>query len=401
MSCLSIVPGYQKKNLPAFPSMQTLEFSALNRLGRGWKDFDIYILFTTVLLMGFSALAVYSADGGGPLTLSNLGVRQAIYGALGLVVMFVVASIDYRILGSLAWVMYGTAIVALSLVLIPGIGVDIAGSRRWFDLGFTTIQPSEFAKIATIFALAAFVSSRGAAMHEFGNVIVSGLIVLVPMMLVFRQPDLGSSLVYAVIWIAVMTVAHLQKRYWVALLIAFPVVVIGAWEFLLQDYQRRRWTVFLNPEVDARGDGFNLIQARISIGSGGWTGFGIDGGTQSQLGLLKVRESDFIFAHASGMFGFIGMVALLLAFTMLLWRCLHVSEVARDNLGQALAVGITGVIFFQAFVNIGMNIGLMPVTGITLPFVSSGVSSLWAFLIAEGILQSILIRQRKLAFRPD
>jgi rod shape determining protein RodA len=221
------------------------------------------------------------------------------------------------------------------------------------------------------------------------------------MTLVFRQPDLGSSLVFAVIWLSIMALAQTRKRYWFALFSTTPVVVLVAWNFLLADYQKRRWTVFLNPEADARGDGFNLIQARISIGSGGWRGFGIEGGTQSQLGLLKVRESDFIFAHASGMFGFIGMLALMLAFAILLWRCLHVSEVARDSLGQALAIGITGIIFFQAFVNIGMNIGLMPVTGITLPFVSSGLSSLWVFLIAEGILQSILIRQRKLAFQPD
>ncbi len=373
----------------------------MNRLGRGWKDFDLYILITTVVLMGFGAVTIYSADGGGDIVLSNLGVRQAVYGSLGLVVMFIVASIDYRMLASLAWVIYPVAIVALGLVLLPGVGIEIAGSRRWFDLGFTTIQPSEFAKIATLIALAAFVSSPGPAMRELGNVAISLLIVLIPMALVFRQPDLGSSLVFAVIWISVMTVAHMQKRYWAALLVSAPVILFVGWEFLLAEYQKRRWTVFLNPEADARGDGFNLIQARISIGSGGWRGFGIEGGTQSQLGLLKVRESDFIFAHASGMFGFIGMLALLLSFTILLWRCLHVSEVARDGLGQALAVGITGVIFFQAFVNIGMNIGMMPVTGITLPFVSSGLSSLWAFLVAEGILQSILIRQRKLGFQPD
>jgi rod shape determining protein RodA len=373
----------------------------VNRLGRGWKDFDIYILFTTVLLMAFGSLTIYSADGGGPIQLTNLGVRQALYGSLGLVVMFFVASVDYRILGSLAWTIYGFAVAALALVLVPGIGTEIAGSRRWFDLGPTTVQPSEFAKIATVLALSAFVASRGEEMREFGNVVLSALIVLVPMALVFRQPDLGSSMVYAVIWISIMTVAHLQKRYWAVLLVAAPAFVVVAWEFLLEDYQRRRWTVFLNPEADARGDGFNLIQARISIGSGGLRGFGIEGGTQSQLGLLKVRESDFIFAHASGMFGFIGMCALMLSFMILLWRCLHVSEVARDRLGQALAVGVTGVIFFQAFVNIGMNIGLMPVTGITLPFVSSGLSSLWAFLLAEGLLQSVLIRQRKLAFQPD
>lgn len=373
----------------------------MSRLGRGWKDFDLYILITTVVLMGFSAVTIYSADGGGPISISNLGVRQAVWGSLGLIVMFIVASIDYRILGSLAWAIYGVSIAALALVLVPGIGTEIGGSRRWFDFGVTTIQPSEFAKVATVIALAAFVTSRGPAMREFGNVVISLLIVLVPMALVFRQPDLGSSLVFAIIWVATMTIAHMQKRYWAALFVAAPMIILFAWEFLLEEYQQRRWTIFLNPEADARGDGFNLIQARISIGSGGLLGFGIEGGTQSQLGLLKVRESDFIFAHASGMFGFLGMLALMLSFTILLWRCLHVSEVARDHLGQALAVGITGMIFFQAFVNIGMNIGLMPVTGITLPFVSSGLSSLWAFLVAEGILQSVLIRQRKLAFQPD
>lgn len=372
----------------------------MSRLGRGWKDFDLYMLAITLILMGFGALTIYSADGGGPLALANLGVRQAAYGALGLVVMLIVASVDYRILGSLAWAAYGVSLLALALVLVPGVGSEIAGSRRWFDLGFTTVQPSEFAKVATVLALASFVASRGPAMRELGNFLVSLLIVLAPMALVFRQPDLGTSLVYGVVWVAVMTVTQLQKRYWAALLALAPVAIVVAWEFLLADYQKRRWTVFLNPEADARGDGFNLIQARISIGSGGWTGYGIEGGTQSQLGLLKVRESDFIFAHASGMFGFIGMTALMLLFGLLIWRCLHVSEVARDSLGQAIAVAITGMLFFQAFVNIGMNIGLMPVTGVTLPFISAGLSSLWTFLVAEGLLQSILIRQRKLAFQP-
>src|SRR5215203_2505713 len=261
--------------------------------------------------MGFSAVTIYSADGGGALAPSNLGVRQALYGSLGLVLMLVVASIDYRFLGSLSWAIYGAAMIALLLVLVPGIGVEIAGSRRWFDLGFTTVQPSEFAKIATLLALSSFVASRGPAMRELGNFVVSLLIVTLPMVLVFRQPDLGTSLVYGVIWVAVLALAQTRRRYWVAIGAATPVIVFVAWEFLLAEYQRRRWTIFLNPEVDARGDGFNLIQARISIGSGGLRGFGIEGGTQSQLGLLKVRESDFIFAHASGMFGFIGMLALM------------------------------------------------------------------------------------------
>lgn len=374
----------------------------MSRLGRGWKDFDLYILITTVVLMGFGAVTIYSADGGGPLTPANLGVKQAIFAAIGLGVMFVVASIDYRILGSLAWPIYALAMLALVLVLVPGIGTEIGGARRWFEFGgVITVQPSEFAKLATILALASFAASRGPAMREFGNLAISALIVLLPMALIFRQPDLGTSLVYGVIWLSIMTVTPILRRYWIVVMASVPALIVIAWEFLLQDYQKRRWTIFLEPDSDALGDGFNLVQARISIGSGGWRGFGILGGTQSQTGLLKVRESDFIFAHASGMFGFIGMLALLLAYAILIWRCLHVSEVARDSLGQALAIGISGVLFFQAFVNIGMNIGLMPVTGITLPLVSSGLSSLWTFLVAEGILQSILIRQRKLAFQPD
>ena len=361
------------------------------------------MLMTTVVLMGFGAVTIWSADGGGPLTPANLGVRQGLYGALGLALMIVIANFDYRFFGSLAWPVYAGGVVLLALVLVPGIGTDLeTGSRRWFNLGdITTIQPSEFVKLATVIALATFVASRGAAMREAGNFIVSLLIVAVPMLLVFRQPDLGTSLVYGVIWGSMMIVAHTRKLYLVLVAMMAAPGTLLAWNFLLEEYQRRRWLTFLNPELDPTGDGFNIIQASISIGSGGWIGSGLQGGTQSRLGLLKVRESDFIFAHASGMFGFIGMLALFASLAILLWRCLLVVEAARDSFGQCLAVGFTGILFFQAFVNIGMNLGLMPVTGITLPFVSSGLSSLWTFLLAEGIMQSILMRHRKLAFQHE
>jgi rod shape determining protein RodA len=176
-------------------------------------------------------------------------------------------------------------------------------------------------------------------------------------------------------------------------------LALFAWEFLLQDYQRSRLLISLDPFKDASGEGYNIIQAQYTIGSGGLWGAGLEGGTQSRLELLKVRESDFIFAHASGMFGFVGMIALFSLFVVLLWRCLRVAETARDTFGQAIAVAFSAVLFYQAFVNIGMNIGLMPVTGITLPFVSQGSSSLWTFLIGIGVLQSILIHHRKLAFQ--
>ncbi len=369
--------------------------------GYRWKDFDLYILVTSMVLMAFGAVTIWSATGGEALTIGNPGVRQAVYGALGLALMFVVANVDYRFFASFAWPIYGFGLALLALVLVPGVGTDLnTSSYRWFNLGFTTVQPSEFVKLATVVALATFVASRGSAIKELGNFFVSLAIVALPMVLVFAQPDLGTSLVYAVIWAAMMVVSRTRKLYLAALVILAAPAVVFAWEFLLKDYQRARWLIFLDPMADPTGQGFNIIQARISIGSGGPFGYGLQGGTQSQLELLKVRESDFIFAHASGMFGFFGMLALLLSFAILIWRCLIVVETARDDFGRCIAIGVAGIIFFQAFVNIGMNVGLLPVTGITLPFVSSGLSSLWTFLLAEGLLQSILMRHRKLAFQP-
>ena len=236
-------------------------------------------------------------------------------------------------------------------------------------------------------------------MKEFGNFVVSGLIVLVPMALVFRQPDLGTTLVYGVIWLSMILMARTRIRYLIFLAVMSIPGLIIAWFFVFHDYQKDRLLVSYNPMIDELGEGFNIIQARISVGSGGWFGAGLSGGTQSQADLLRVRETDFIFAHAAGMFGYLGMLALLLSYALLLWRCLRVVETSRDGFGQLVAVGVTGALFFQAFVNIGMNIGLMPVTGITLPFVSAGASSLWTFLIAEGLLQSIRMRHRKLAFQ--
>ena len=367
-----------------------------------WRDFDLYMLTTTTLLIGFGVVSIWSATGGGALTIGSLAVRQAMYGAVGIGLMVLLANFDYRIFSSFAWPLYGIGLTMLTLVLIPGIGTNLGlDSRRWFLIGGTTVQPAEFVKPLTAIALAAFIASRGAAMAELGNFLVSMLIVGAPMFLVFREPDLGTSVVYGVIWASMMLVTRTRKRYFFALISLVLPVAFVAWEFLLRDYQRARWLVFLNPESDRLGEGFNILQAEISVGSGGLFGFGLRGGTQSQAGLLKVRESDFIFSHASGMFGFIGMLALFASFAILLWRCIRVVDTARDTFGQCLAIGLSGMLFFQAFVNIGMNLGLMPVTGITLPFVSSGLSSLWTFLCAEGLLQSILMRHRKLAFKPD
>ncbi|MDQ3410715.1 MAG: FtsW/RodA/SpoVE family cell cycle protein, partial [Chloroflexota bacterium] len=284
----------------------------------------------------------------------------------------------------------------------PGVGTEIGGAQRWFDLfGITTVQPSEFAKLTTIIGLAAFISSRGPVMKEFSSFLLTIVIAAVPMLLIVAQPDLDSALIFGVIWLAMMLVTHTRRIYLVGAAIVGPIAVILAYALVLQPFHRERILQFLGLLEDPLGIGYQATQAQLSIGSAGWTGFGLAGGTQSVFNFLAVRESDFVFAHAAAMFGFIGMVALLLAIVILLWRCLCVVEMARDSFGQLLAAGITGILFVQAVVNIGMNVGLLPVAGIPLPFISQGLSSLWAFLFAEGILQSILVHHRKLGFQPE
>lgn len=354
------------------------------------------MLITTLVLMGFGLVAIYSAYGMGEVGRSE-ALQQGVFGVIGLVLMLILALTDYRFLASLAWPLYGLGLLLLASVHV--IGSVYGGAQSWIEVGPLTFQPSEFGKLSTLLALCAFVSSRGSAMREIGNVIVAGLIVAVPMVLVVTEPDLGSTMVYAAMFVAVMIVARTRAAYFVIGILALPFVLWFAWNFVLQDYQKARLLIFTDPYSDPLGEGYNIIQAWISIGAGGLFGEGLAGGTQSQFNLLRVRESDFIFAHVSGMFGFFGMLALFASFIILLWRVLRVVELARDSLGQTLAMGIFGMLFFQAFVNIGINVGLMPVTGITLPFISQGSTSLWMFLMAEGILQSILLGHRKFAFQ--
>ncbi|HYH12814.1 MAG TPA: FtsW/RodA/SpoVE family cell cycle protein [Thermomicrobiales bacterium] len=362
-----------------------------------WRDFDPILLVTMLVLMGFGILAIWSAVGLPPLTsFDNSGTFQAVFGIVGLGVMLATASVDYRFLNTLAWPLYGFGIVLL--VAVQVFGVSLGGARNWFDFGFFLFQPSEFVKITTLIALASFIAARGDEMKSLGNFIGAGLIVALPAGLVLIGPDLGMTMVYVALWGSTLIVMRTRMLYLVLLMVSLPLLGWIGWEYILADYQKTRFIVSFNPDIAPLDEGFQILQARISIGAGGIFGEGLAGGSQSQLDLLTVRDSDFIFAHASGMFGFVGMLGLFLAQIIFLWRCLKVTEVARDQFGQVLAVGITGVIFFQAFLNIGMNVGLMPVTGITLPFVSYGLSSLWANLIMVGILQSIRMHHRKLAF---
>jgi rod shape determining protein RodA len=361
-------------------------------------EYDPIMLMLVGVLTFFGLVTIWSAAGAGPLTLGSQVVRQGMYVLVGLTAMVVLMNINYRFLKSLAIVIYVAAVALLAS--LPIIGTTILGATRWIYFGPISIQPSEIAKLAVIIALAAFLSERHDEMHKLHNFIFSGLIVLLPFGLVFLQPDLGTSLVFASIWFTMLVLSPTRRIYLAGMvLLAIPTAFIG-WKFLLRDYQRDRLLVSYDPQRDYFGEGFNIIQAHVTIGTGGWFGHGLTGGLQSEYQFLRVRETDFIFAHAMSMFGFVGGLALFLVFVMLYFRVIRVIGVARDSFGQYLAVGVIAMFIFQTFVNIGMNLGLMPVTGIPLPFISLGGTSLIMNLAAIGILQSIVLNRTSLAFQP-
>jgi len=359
-------------------------------------QFDPFMVVLIVVLNIFGLVTIWSASGAEDGIIGQEVTRQAFYFVAGLIAMFSLASINYKYLKSFAAIAYVGSVGLLFTVL--AIGETISGSTRWFFLGPISFQPSELAKIATIIALAAFISERRHEMDRLSNFLISIGIVAVPMGLVFMQPDLGTTGVFAAIWLGMIVMSSTRLLYLVGLaLLAIPGVAF-AWLRLLHDYQKDRLMVSFDPDRDYLGQGYNIIQARITIGSAGWFGHSLHGGSQSEFNLLKVSETDFIFAHAMSMFGFVGGIALFLAFMLLFWRMLRAVTIAHDTFGQQLAIGITSMFFFQTFVNIGMNLGIMPVTGIPLPFISLGGTALFFVLVSFGIIQSIIINHRKLGF---
>lgn len=366
-----------------------------------WRDFD-WILFVTMgVLMTFGAISIWSAVGLPNPTqdILNDGNKHLLFGAAGLVLFAVFASIDYRYLEALVWPAYVVGLLSLIAVQSP-LGVEIAGAQNWINLGFTLIQPSEFTKVTTVLAMASYVAGQGAEMRRLSNFVIAALIVGLPSLLILIGPDLGQTMVYVAIWLSTLLAMRTNRAWIWTTVLSLPALGLFAWEFVLEPYQKTRLLVSFDPDSAPLEGGWQILHARTAIGAGGLFGEGLRGGTQSTLNLLGVAESDFIFAHASGMFGFVGMIGLMTAMVILIWRCINIAEVARDHFGQMIAIAAAGMFFFQATLNIGMNVGLMPVAGITLPFVSAGVSSLWTSMVFVGILQSIRMHHRKLGFQP-
>ena len=271
------------------------------------------------------------------------------------------------------------------------------GAQRWIQIGSLSFQPSEFSKVFLIICLATFMDKRIEWLEEFKDYLPVFGYIFVPWLLVMRQPDLGTSLTFIAILIGMIFVSGFKYKWFFRLGIAFIALLPAFW-MVLKDYQKNRIRVFLSPELDPFGSGYHVIQSKIAIGSGGLFGKGWLAGTQSQLNFLPENHTDFIFAVAGEEFGFVGAALIILLYLIIIWRGIAIALDADDNFGTLLAVGVTSMFMFHVMVNIGMTAGIMPVTGVPLPFLSYGVSSLTTNLMLVALLLNIKVRKQNLQF---
>lgn len=354
-------------------------------------DWVLYILVFVLASLG--VLIIYTISYGE----SNqyLFWNQLVFFFLGLGVMVAFTFIDYRAFKSFSWTLYFFGLLLLVLVLF--IGKQSGGSVRWIDLKFFQLQPSEIFKLILIIVLANFLSSRSEN-FRFKDFFCTLVIIAIPTILVLIQPDFGTALVLVIIGLVMLIVSGIDKIYFFILTILGAISSPLIWFFVLKDYQKQRLVTFLNPQADPFGEGYSVLQSIIATGSGMITGRGLGGGVQSQLKFLPVPHSDFIFAVFSEQMGFIGGLIILGLFLFLVLKIIKIAKIASDRFGYLISIGVLSLILFQLLVNIGMNIGMMPVTGIPLPFVSYGGTALIIVFILVGILQSMIIRQKKMQF---
>jgi rod shape determining protein RodA len=365
---------------------------------RRWRYADFFLLFILFLILAYGLALVYSATfpstNSDTIVFSSYFKSQVMYGVMGLFLLVMMASTDYRLLYGSAYVIYVVVLLLLAVVLFTSHGQSEYGSQRWIDLKVFRLQPSELAKPALVIALARYYADRQPAISAFRHYLGSVLLVAPPVALVYSQPDLGTSSTFVVIWFLMSLVAGVPVIYLgITSILGFASIPI-VWS-LLKEYMRDRITIFLHPESDPWGQGYNIIQAQISIGSGGMTGRGFLAGTQSQGHFLRIQYSDFIFSVLAEELGFIGAMVLFALFLLLLMRITRVAGRARDGFGRLLAAGVAVMLLFSITVNVAANLRLMPVTGIPLPFISYGGSSLLTNLACIGIVQSVLMRRKR------
>ncbi len=363
------------------------------------KNIDKTLLFAVACLMGCSLVAIYGATESrfGPM----MAVRQGAYFVVGLVLMAYIASRDYSRAPRYAFFLYGANLVLLLVVLFAG--GDAKGAARWIPLPIPgmefKLQPSEFAKVSIILTLAAYLTHLGPRIAEFKNLLLTLAHVAVPALLIAKQPDLGTALVFIAIWTGMTFLAGARWQHLGGLAVAGALLFTFAWQAnVLKPYQKDRVRTFMNPESDKQGKGYHVIQSQIAIGGGQATGQGVGNGMQTNGRFIPENHTDFIFTVVGEEGGFVGACALLAVYAVILWRGMTTVAECEDPLGRLIAGGIVTLLAFHLTVNIGMTCGIMPVVGVPLPLMSFGGSASWANLISIGLLLGIHMRRHKIFF---
>ncbi|MGI6119174.1 MAG: rod shape-determining protein RodA [Desulfosporosinus sp.] len=383
---------------------------------RTLKNLDFLFLFILLLLLIASLIilstASYNVLRSDPY---HYVKTQAVWIMFGIGIAAVFAAVDYEKWRTYRWWIYGFSIMVLLAVLLFGESVN--GAKRWIATPFGfNIQPAEFAKVFIIVTFADFLAKRKGKLNNYRDFILPFLYILLPMLLILKQPDLGTAMVFGAIFIGMMFVAGANPKKFGGLLLGGAVIMgIAIWLHLamdlpvwlqwaqglplpLQDYQLKRLTIFMNPEADISGDGWHILQSLWAIGSGGLWGKGYRMGTQGQLNFLPEHHTDFIFSVFGEEFGFIGTLTLLFLFLIFLLRSISIALKARDTYGMLVVTGVVSMYTFHILVNVGMTSGIMPITGIPLPFISAGGSAMLSNMIAVGLILSVNLRRRRLMF---
>ncbi len=372
---------------------------AAKSVGAAWRAFDLQLTTYAALLVAVGLVMAYTnsvEDGAVPLEAGTTFSRGLLWAVIAVVTFVLATAFDYHWLKTLAWPIYGVQFGLLVVTLLVGDGVG--GSARWVQVGPLTFQFSEIAKILMIVVLASFLSAQGRSLDSLGAILGACLLVGPPLVLVMLQPDLGTSLVFGAILAGMLWMSGASLRWLTVLGVTIVAMVPLAWTYVLRDYQKERLSSFLDASPDIQGAGYQLYQAQIAVGSGGLVGKGLTNGTQTQGNFLPVQSTDFVFASLAEELGFVGGVVLFALFVLLLWRVLVAGWRSKDAFGTLFAAGVASMILFQLVVNVGMVLGVMPITGIPLPFVTHGGASLVSMAAGLGILQSINIRQNRAAW---
>tara|TARA_Y100000310_G_C20649440_1_gene798533 strand:- start:479 stop:1573 length:1095 start_codon:yes stop_codon:yes gene_type:complete len=352
------------------------------------RNIDWLVASTAILLSVFGLFSLYSSSIG----FEDFGnfQKQTIFLAIGIVLMLGLSYFDWRLLRNdpyflfILWIIGIFALLGL-FVLAP----EIRGVKSWYKVGNISIDPIEYVKIVLLVLMAKYFSLRHIEMYRIKHILLSGIYFGIPILLIFLQPDLGSASILAILWVVLLLISGIKLRHFFVLLILATLLFSFGWGVILEDYQKGRVISFLEPELDPLGIGWSQAQSQVAIGNGGILGQGIGQGTQTQHGFLSEPQTDFIFAAISEEFGLLGVVLLLALFLLLLYRMFKIGISAKSNFPRLFVAGFATFFILQFFVNVGMNLGLLPIIGLSLPLVSYGGSSLLAMYIGLGILQSI------------